>query len=159
MINKVKSLIIKYKELITYGIFGVATTVVNFVTFRLSGLILGEDLYLLSNIIAWVISVIFAYITNKLWVFESKSLSFEVVMKEVLSFFAARGFSFIVEEVGLFLLVDVAKMSEYSFKALSFELSGQMIAKVILAVIVVVLNYFFSKMVIFKKDKQNKNGE
>ena len=49
MINTIKSLIIKYKELITYGIFGVATTVVNFVTFKLASMVLGEELYLLSN--------------------------------------------------------------------------------------------------------------
>mgnify|MGYP005608009037 FL=1 len=90
MINTIKSLIIKYKELITYGIFGVATTVVDFVTFKLAGMVLGESLYLLSNVIAWVVSVIFAYITNKLWVFESKSMKSEVVLKELFSFFAAR---------------------------------------------------------------------
>ena len=98
MINMIKSLLIKYKELITYGIFGVLTTVVNFATFKLSDVILGQKLYLVSNIIAWVVCVIFAYVTNKLWVFESKSLKPDVVMKELLSFFAARGFSFIIEE-------------------------------------------------------------
>ncbi len=156
MINTIKSLIIKYKELITYGVFGVATTLVNFVSFKLASVLLGEDLYLLSNIIAWVVSVIFAYITNKLWVFESKSLKPEVVFKELVSFFAARGFSFIVEELGLFLLVDVARLSDYQLTVLSFEISGTMIAKVLVAFVVVIMNYFFSKLFIFKKDKQDK---
>lgn len=151
--NTIKSLIIKYKELITYVLFGGATTLVNFVTFKLANMAFGEELYLLSNVVAWVVSVIFAYITNKLWVFQSKSMSFGVVMKEIVSFFAARGFSFIIEEVGLFLLVDVAKLSEYTLNIFTFSLSGQMIAKVILAVVVVVLNYFFSKMFIFRKKK------
>lgn len=157
MINTIKSLLIKYKELITYGIFGVATTIVNFVTFKLASMLLGEDLYLLSNVIAWVISVVFAYITNKIWVFESKSFRFDIVMKELLSFFAARGFSFIVEEMGLFLLVDVAKLSDYQLTVLSFEISGTMIAKVLVSFVVVIMNYFFSKLFIFRKDKRNKD--
>lgn len=153
MINTIKSLIIKYKELITYGIFGVATTVVNFGTFKIASMVLGEELYLLSNVIAWVVCVIFAYITNKLWVFESKSMKPDVVFKELLSFFAARGFSFIIEEGGLFLLVDVAGLSEYNLTLFSFSISGTMISKVIVGVVVVIINYFFSKMFIFKKDK------
>ncbi len=151
MINTIKLLLIKYKELITYGIFGVATTVVNFAAFKLANVVLGEELYLLSNVIAWVISVVFAYITNKLWVFESKSLKFNVVMKELLSFFAARGFSFIIEELGLYLLVDIAKLSDYTLTLFAFGISGTMIAKVIVGVVVVIINYFFSKMFIFRK--------
>lgn len=154
MIKMIKSLLIKYKELITYGVFGVATTVVNFITFKLFNVILGEEYYLLSNVIAWVVSVFFAYFTNKLWVFESKSMKADVVMKELLSFFAARGFSFIIEELGLYLLVDVAKLSDYSLNLVYFNLSGTMIAKVLISVVVVVLNYFFSKMFIFRKKVQ-----
>lgn len=154
MIKMIKSLLIKYKELITYGVFGVATTVVNFITFKLFNVILGEEYYLLSNVIAWVVSVFFAYFTNKLWVFESKSMKADVVMKELLSFFAARGFSFIIEELGLYLLVDVAKLSDYSLNLVYFNLSGTMISKVLIAAVVVVLNYFFSKMFIFRKKVQ-----
>lgn len=154
MIKTIKSLLIKYKELITYGIFGVATTVVNFATFEIASRILGEKLYLLSNVIAWVVCVVFAYITNKLWVFESNSLKPDVVFKELLSFFAARGFSFIIEEGGLFLLVDVAGLSAYSLKVLSFSISGTFIAKAIVGVVVVIINYFFSKMFIFRKKEE-----
>ena len=154
MINTIKSLLIKYKELITYGIFGVATTIVNFIVFKLSNVVFGEEFYLLSNVIAWVVSVIFAYITNKLWVFESKSFKLQVVMKELLSFFAARGFSFIIEEVGLYLLVDAAKLSDYSMDLVYFSLSGTMISKVIIGIVVVILNYFFSKMFIFRKKEK-----
>ena len=152
----IKSLLIKYKELITYGIFGVLTTVVNFATFKLFDVILGQELYLVSNIIAWVVCVIFAYITNKLWVFESKSLKPDVVMKELFSFFAARGFSFIVEEGGLFLLVDIVGFSDYTLELFRFSISGTMISKIFVAVVVVILNYFFSKMFIFRKDKKDK---
>lgn len=151
--NTIKSLIIKYRELITYGLFGVATTFVNLGTFKLASMVLGEELYLLSNVVAWIASVFFSYITNKLWVFESKSLKFNVVLKEVASFFAARGFSFIIEEGGLFFFVDVLNFSDYSLEIFSFNISGQLIAKAVVGVVVVILNYFFSKMFIFKKDK------
>lgn len=146
-----KKLLIKYKELITYIIFGVLTTAVNFVTFWLMNLVLGEKLYLLNNVIAWVVSVIFAYVTNKLWVFESKSWKLKVIGKEIPEFVGARLFSLAVEEGGLFLFVNVMHFDRFSFKLLGFEITGTLIAKVILAVIVVILNYIFSKLVIFKK--------
>lgn len=153
MIQQIKNLIIKYKELIVYGVFGVCTTLVNFVTYKLFNMTLGNEYYLLSNVIAWLTSVIFAYITNKLFVFESKSWNLKLVSREVSSFFAARIFSFVIEEAGLFLLVDVAGMKSFNYEIFGFNISGNLIAKAMLAVIVVVLNYFFSKMVIFKKKK------
>ena len=147
----IKNLIIKYKELIIYGVFGVGTTLVNFLTYKLFNMLLGVEYYLLSNIIAWFVSVIFAYVTNKLFVFESKSWNIKVVAKEVPSFFAARVFSFLVEEAGLFLLVDVLGMKDFGVDILGFTISGNMISKVILAVVVVIVNYVLSKLVIFKK--------
>ena len=147
----IKELIIKYKELITYVVFGGLTTVVNLVVFELCGLVLGDEKYLISNVIAWVAAVIFAYVTNKIWVFESKSWAPKLILKEIPSFFAARVFSFVVEEAGLFVFVDLLGFSEYSIKILSFEIGGELIAKVILAVVVVILNYVFSKLFIFKK--------
>ncbi len=151
--NMVKNLITKYKELIIYGVFGICTTLVNFITYKLFNVLLGVDFYLVSNVIAWFISVVFAYVTNKLFVFESKSWNIKVVAKEVPSFFAARVFSFVVEEAGLFLLVDILGMKNFGVNILGFNVSGNMISKVILAVVVVVLNYFFSKFVVFRKKK------
>lgn len=86
--------------------------------------------------------------------FESKSWNIKIVAREVLEFFAARLFSFGVEEGGLWLFVDILGMGAYSFTLLGFEITGQLIAKVILAVIVVILNYFFSKFIIFAKKKK-----
>ena len=151
--KKIKELILKYKELIVYVIFGGLTTVVNLVVFTLSGMALGDERYLVSNVIAWFAAVIFAYITNKLWVFESKSWSIKVLLKEIPSFFSARVLSFLIEEFGLYVFVDLLSFNEISLKILSFEIGGELIAKVILAVIVVILNYVFSKLVIFKKKK------
>lgn len=152
--NKIKKLLIKYKELITYVVFGVLTTIVNFVCFWVLNRIFGDDIYLVSNAAAWVVSVIFAYVTNKLWVFESKSWNIKTVAREAVEFFAARLFSFVVEEGGLWLFVDILGMGAFSFSALGLEITGQIIAKVILAVIVVILNYFFSKFIIFAKQKK-----
>mgnify|MGYP003435033057 CR=1 FL=1 len=70
---KIKELIVKYKELLLYLIFGVLTTAVNFLAFWVFTKILGEELYLINNAIAWVVGVIFAFVTNKIFVFESKS--------------------------------------------------------------------------------------
>ena len=146
-----KRLFIKYKELITYVIFGVLTTAVNFVTFWLMNLVLGEKLYLLNNVIAWIVSVAFAYITNKLWVFESKSWKLKVIGKEIPEFVGARLFSLAVEEGGLLLFMNVMHFDRFAFTLLGFNVTGTLIAKVILAVIVVILNYIFSKLIIFKK--------
>ncbi len=151
--NKIKELIIKYRELIVYIIFGVCTTLVNLITFKLFNLILGNELYLVSNIIAWFASVIFAYITNKLWVFESKSWDKKTLFREVSSFFSARVFSFLIEEAGLFLFVDIMNFKNYHITLFSFVISGEMIAKIILAVLVVILNYVFSKLLVFRKKK------
>ncbi len=151
MITKIKELIIKYKELIIYVLFGGLTTVVNLSVFALFSLILGDERYLITNVIAWFAAVVFAFITNKIWVFESKSWNARVLAKEVPSFFSARIFSFIFEEAGLFFLVDILSMGELSVKILSFEISGELIAKAIVGVLVVVINYVFSKLVVFKK--------
>lgn len=149
--KKLTELILKYKELIAYVFFGALTTAVNFVTFWVLSKILGEDLYYISNAIAWFISVVFAYFTNKLFVFESKSFAPKVLFKEIPEFFGARVFSFFVEEGGLILLVQTLNFGEFSLTVFGFEISGQLIAKLILAVIVVILNYFASKFVIFRK--------
>ena len=148
----IKKLYKKYEEVILYVVFGGLTTLVNFVSFWVFN-------YLVSNVIAWFISVVFAYVTNKLWVFESKSWAFKILLKEVPEFFAARLFSLGVEEGGLWLFVDKFGFDRYSFTVFNFEVTGKLIAKVLLAVIVVILNYFFRKFIIFatrgkKKDKK-----
>lgn len=149
----IKRLFNKYRELISYIFFGVLTTVVSLVSFRIFDVILGEKLYLLTNIISWVFAVIFAYITNKLWVFESKSWKASVVIKELIGFFGARILSLVIEEVGLWLMVDLLSMGEISINIFRFNINGNFIAKLIMQVVVVILNYIFSKLVIFKKSK------
>lgn len=151
----IKELIIKYKELIRYVFFGGCTTVVNLVVFKLFNVILGDDKYLISNVIAWVASVVFAYITNKIWVFESKQWNVKTLFREVPSFFAARVASFLIEELGLYVLVDLLRLKDFTLDVGITAFSGEMISKALLAVFVVVLNYVFSKVFIFRKKKKS----
>ncbi len=154
--KKINELLKKYEELILYVVFGGLTTVVNFAVYWVLNKALGENFYLVNNVIAWFVSVVFAYVTNKLWVFESKSWTPKILAKEVPEFFAARVFSLLVEEGGLWLFVEKMGFEKFSFDLFGFEFTGKLIAKLVLAVIVVILNYFFSKFVIFAKKKKDK---
>ena len=87
--EKIKELLKKYKFIILYGIFGVLTTIINIVTYALC-----YDVFnisnVVSNIIAWILSVLFAFITNKIWVFESKCFDFKIFIKELWNFIVCR---------------------------------------------------------------------
>ena len=142
-------------ELIKYIIFGVLTTLVGFGTFMLFDAVLGEKLYLITNLLSWLLAVIFSFITNKIWVFSSKSWAPKTVVKEALSFAGARVFSLGVEELGLWLLVSVAGLGRMTpFTIFGFSVSGTLIAKGILMVVTVILNYVLSKFIIFKRKKE-----
>lgn len=154
--EKIKTLFVKYKEIILYVVFGALTTLVNFVSYWVLEQVFGNQgkIYLFTNAAAWLISVIFAYVTNKLFVFESRNLKPGELVKEAGEFLGARVLSFFIEEGGMWLLVDAVGMKKYSFTVFGITVTGQLISKVILAVAVVILNYIFSKFVIFrKKDK------
>ena len=152
---KIKELYIKYKEIIVYVIFGALTTIVNLATFYILERIFGSEGkgYIVYNAIAWVVAVVFAYVTNKLYVFESKSWAPKIVIKESVEFLLARVFSFVVEELGLILMIEILHFGSYSLNLKIITLSGATIAKILLAVIVVIMNYFFSKFIIFKNKK------
>jgi putative flippase GtrA len=135
------------KETVLYLIFGVLTTVVNYIAFALGIRALGESFALLSNTIAFIVAVAFAYITNKLFVFESKSWKGSVLVREIPSFIGARLVSFGLEQLGLFIFNDLLHISRYAL----LGINGLMIVKLGLNVIVVILNYIFSKLFIFKK--------
>lgn len=155
----IKRLLIKYKELLLYLIFGVLTTLVNLFVFWVFTKILGEEMYLVNNAIAWVAGVVFAFVTNKLFVFESKSISPKTVVRELAGFVGARLFSFGVEEGGMWLFVDFFGFGEKNVTAFGFAVTGQIIAKLLLAVIVVIINYFFSKFIIFRKRKSQSGNQ
>ena len=146
-----RNLFLKYRETIAYIFFGAVTTLVNLVVFKLFNVILGEEMYLVSNTIAWAAAVLVAFFTNKLWVFESKSWAFSVIRCELPTFVGARIFSYLFEEAGLFLTVGLMGLGEWMLALPFITVSGEMVCKVFLQVVVLVLNYIFSKLVIFKK--------
>ena len=150
-----RKLMLKYKEQLLYLLFGALTTVVSLTTYEAAGAILGDDLYLVSNIISWCFAVTFAFVTNKLWVFSSKSWASPLIWREVASFVSARLFSLLIEEAGLWLLVDVAGAHSFSMTLFGFDLRGDFLAKLLMQVIVVVLNYVSSKFLIFAKKKSS----
>ena len=126
----------KYKEVLLYLVFGGLTTLVNILSF----FILRQckiDIYI-SNALAWFISVLFAFITNKLFVFESKGKSKKENIRECLSFFGFRILSLVFDMGAMYLLLQVLSVNE-------------LISKVISNVLVIILNYIFSKLFIFKK--------
>lgn len=159
--EKIKKILKKLinKETVSYLIFGALTTVVNFGVFKLVDMTFEKaftaDLTLLTNFIAWVVSVVFAYVTNKLFVFESKSWKANVIAKEIPSFIGARVFSLGVEELGLFVFITWLGFDSFVLEILpGFALGGKMLVKIALAVIVVVMNYVFSKFIIFKNKEK-----
>ena len=154
--EKIKKLIhaLLNKETITYVLFGVLTTLVNLVVFKAFDVVFGGKLYLLTNSIAWVAAVVFAYITNKLFVFESKSWKFDVLKKEIPSFVGARVASYFIEQAGLWFFVELLHFDEKTFDFIVITLSGKMVAKLILGVLVVIINYVLSKFIIFAKKKE-----
>ena len=139
MFNDLKNLIIKNKKIIKYLIFGILTTLVNILCFYILDK-LNIDIYI-NNTISWIVSVIFAFITNKLYVFESKSLDIKTIFKEGTSFLGARIFSYFVDMGTIYLLFDGLRINK-------------LISKIVSNIIVIIINYIFSKF-IFKKKEGN----
>lgn len=137
MVAKIRELIVKYKELISYGIFGVLTTVINIVVYTVCYNLLGIS-NVVSNVIAWILSVLFAYVTNKIWVFESKSTEWKVLIYEMGSFFGCRLATGLLDLAIMYVTVDKLALNSTLMKCVS-------------NVIVIIANYIFSKLVIFKK--------
>ena len=121
------------RELVLYVIFGTLTFFVNVIVYFLFASMLGVN-YLISNVIAWFFSVLFAYVTNRIWVFESKSPD---ILKEMSLFFGGRIFSGVVDTGLMYLFIDILTI-------------GDFISKIVVQIIVVILNYVFSKLIVFK---------
>ena len=141
------------RETVLYIIFGVATTVVNYVVFHLLYNVLWHQRNsLTANAAAFVAAVIFAFVVNKLFVFESRSWNADTLKREIPSFLAARIGSFGIEEAGLFLAEKVLKLGGIIAVTVgSLSLDWITVIKVALAFVVVALNYVFCKLIVFKK--------
>ena len=140
MIESCKNLYNKYKEIVNYLLFGVLATVVNFIAYYVFAKLIGVD-EVISNAIAWIAAVLFAYITNKIYVFNNRNMNILHILKEITSFIGCRLLSGIIEMIIFVVLVKVFLIND-------------LIVKVINQIIVTILNYVFSKMIIFKKNKK-----
>lgn len=144
----------KFHEIIMYLIFGIGTTVVSWATFAIFTKIVPTftllgitvDHTTSANVLSWICAVVFAYITNKLWVFDSKSWKPSVAFKEFWLFVSSRLLTGIIEWVGLPILMAIG------FDQSILGIEG-MVAKILVSVIVVILNYVLSKLFIFKRKK------
>ena len=141
------------RETVLYIIFGVVTTVVNYAVFHLLYNVLWQQRNsLTANAAAFVAAVIFAFVVNKLFVFESRSWNADTLKREIPSFLAARIGSFGIEEAGLFLAEKVLKLGGVIAITLgTVVLDWITVIKVALAFVVVALNYVFCKLIVFKK--------
>lgn len=147
--EKLRNVLHKYlnRETMSYLIFGVLTTVLNYAVFWVFLRIFGEEAALAANVVAFIAAVIFAYITNKLYVFESKSWKLSVLKKEISSFLSARLLTFALEELGLLVAANLLHLGRYAV----FGVDGILLSKLFLNVLVVIGNYILSKWIIFKK--------
>ena len=149
--DKLKKLL--NRETILYIVFGVATTVVNYIVFHLLYNVLWHQNHsLAANAAAFVAAVIFAFVVNKLFVFESRSWDAATLKREIPSFLGARIGSFGIEEAGLFLAEKVFKLGG----VIAITIGGTAfdwitVVKIALAFVVVALNYVFCKLFVFKK--------
>ena len=135
--DKIRKIIEKYWDVLAYLFFGVLTTAVNYLVYLPCYNLLGFSAAV-SNVIAWVVAVAFAYLTNKPWVFQSHDWSRQTVIPELAKFVGCRIGSGALETGIIFLTVDL----------LSFN--GN-VMKLLTSVLVVVLNYIGSKLLVFKK--------
>lgn len=144
--QKIKELYLKYKELVNYLFFGALATVVSLgVKYLLLFTIFDASNALqlqLSVIISWVVACTFAYITNRLWVFESKS---KEIAKEITKFFTSRLVTLGLEMLIMFIFVTVLKLNS-DIWVIVWTLVSQ--------IAVIVGNYILSKLVVFKNKKK-----
>lgn len=152
--NKIKALLNKYKEILLYLVFGVLTTVVNYVVY-FSCKAIGVG-YKPATVIAWILAVAFAYVTNRIWVFESKSSGFKGISKEIILFVSARLFSLVLELIIMYIGMDLCKAGEYTLDISSHILPlGELITKTIAQIVIIISNYIFSKCIIFRTKRQS----
>ena len=129
----------KYEEGINYLIFGFLAFVLNYVLYYLFSKVLSLH-YLVATVLSWALTVVFAYWTNRTFVFKSKNKDVKALFEEFVSFIGARVATELLEVALMFLMVDCAHLNEF-------------ISKFVCQVLVIVANYFLSKLWIFKEKK------
>lgn len=137
MYQKMRSLLVRHWDIISYLVFGVLTTVVNYLVYLPCYNLLGLSAAV-SNVIAWAVAVLFAYVTNKPFVFRSHDWSLHTVIPEFAKFVGCRVASGGAETLILLLTVDILGWNGNLWK-------------LVVSVLVVIANYFGSKLLVFKK--------
>ena len=137
MYQKMRSLLVRHWDIISYLVFGVLTTVVNYLVYLPCYNLLGLSAAV-SNVIAWAVAVLFAYVTNKPFVFRSHDWSLNTVLPEFAKFVGCRVASGGAETLILLLTVDILGWNGNLWK-------------LVVSVLVVIANYFGSKLLVFKK--------
>ncbi|HBG3327189.1 GtrA family protein [Clostridioides difficile] len=134
----------KHRETILYLFFGAFTTLVNIVSYLFFTRVILFN-FMVANALAWILAVLFAYVTNKFFVFESKRIEIKFLFKEFLSFISFRLLSGVVEMLIMYVMIDLLFVND-------------VIVKVFTNIIVIVLNYLFSRNIIFKTQNINKQS-
>lgn len=180
MMSKLKKLFLKYQEVIMYIIMGGCTTVVYYIA-RFGSRLLLENVgsgAMIATAIAQITAITFAFITNKKFVFKSKTDSVKALAKEAVAFYAGRGVTFLLDMLITFIFVEsfantfinlfglekINYSSSFMSISLVHKLMGtpqkmnEFIWSMLSQVIILVLNYVFSKLFVFKKDSGEKNA-
>lgn len=139
MIDRLRALYRQYNEAIRYIFFGGLTTLVNYAVYFLCRAVLPVETVTIPNAIAWVVSVLFAYGTNRRWVFFSEVRGFLPRCREMASFFGSRLFSGVLDMAVMWLTVDLLHWNDVVMKLLSN------------IILVIAANYLLSKFWIFRK--------
>lgn len=124
----------KYEEIINYLIFGVLTTLISILSYAFFTRLINFD-YVISNILSWILSVTFAFFTNQKYVFKTSSSN---KIKDMFKFYLSRLTSLGIELITMYILVTLLSLND-------------MISKIIVQFVAIVLNYFLSKLFVFKK--------
>lgn len=142
MEHTIKELLYRYRDMIAYLIFGGLTTAVNIVSYWILAHLCSLGV-MGSTVIAWILSVMFAYVTNRTWVFHSEARGMQAIFGEMLSFFSCRLATGIVDWVCMLVFAKILGWWDLG-------------VKVAANVLVIILNYLASKWVIFRRhDKEN----
>ncbi len=129
----------KYEDVILYLFFGGLTFLISIGSYYVCAETLGMH-YMVANVISWIVAVLFAYITNRIFVFKSSATGFAQILKELWLFIACRLTTGGMEIVIMFIGVTLMSVND-------------MIVKIISQIVVILSNYVFSKLIIFKKEK------
>lgn len=138
-LKRVEPAYIEHKEIIMYTFFGIMTFFVCMITYAYFNVVMGIN-ELLANAYSWIFTVLFSFVTNKIWVFDAPTRTLWKLLIQMFGFFSGRFFTLIVEEAILFVFITM----------LSFP---SIIVKLFAQIVVVTLNYVISKLIVFREKK------